>query len=555
MHGSFELGIILVGIFFGSELIRNVVRHRRNLLQAFTAHKKIKTYFFLLLSVLLASCINPYGYSIYALVEQMLADTETLKNVVEWFPLPWDYFFKLQIDEKLGFILLVWAAFVTLCIKVYQTIKKFKKFYLFLQHVCYEDLLLFLGSLASAIQYNRGTHMLAFMSAFLIVRNANLWLSAKGKKEWMSVILFAALLGFTFLNIRLNLQLNTGPSEFIQPKEAFDFIQKNKPKGNLLNEYAGGSELIWYLYPQYKVFIDGRAANVYDADYYWHYLNLNNETIFKTLTDRYDLQIMLGPITWDIGKNIASRKDWSLVFFDNYSSVYVKSSANEELAKRYTYTTLTPLLDLHSIEKICDDPEKKKTLLNEVARNIHELEHPLFSYQVIAQLAIKCNEGPDALSYAEKLMKVSAALQPQNSDIYNNLGVLELKLGNYEDAKRSFKQSITLHDTKENLTGYATALYNLNEYEKSLSIFKKIIDAPGDFPNEYYQVYGRVSYKLGNNTQAISFAHRYLDLIDISQITAQDYTDLANAYASSGQGEQAQEYTAKAEALVEQKKL
>jgi hypothetical protein len=46
----------------------------------------------------------------------------------------------------------------------------------------------------------------------------------------------------------------------IYPAGAVDFLQRVRPPGPLFNDYGWGGYLIWRLYPDYRVSIDGRAA-------------------------------------------------------------------------------------------------------------------------------------------------------------------------------------------------------------------------------------------------------------------------------------------------------
>ena len=47
------------------------------------------------------------------------------------------------------------------------------------------------------------------------------------------------------------------PDEY--PVDAAAFLKKNRISGNMFNPYAWGGYLIWALYPDHKVFIDGRG--------------------------------------------------------------------------------------------------------------------------------------------------------------------------------------------------------------------------------------------------------------------------------------------------------
>ena len=51
-------------------------------------------------------------------------------------------------------------------------------------------------------------------------------------------------------------------NERLIPVKIADFIESKKPPGNIFHPYEWGGYLMWRLYPQYKVFIDGRALGL-----------------------------------------------------------------------------------------------------------------------------------------------------------------------------------------------------------------------------------------------------------------------------------------------------
>jgi len=57
------------------------------------------------------------------------------------------------------------------------------------------------------------------------------------------------------------------------PKAAVDWLQTHTPAGEIFNSYNWGGYLIWRLYPQYRVFIDGRA-DVYGDAFIFNYMSI-----------------------------------------------------------------------------------------------------------------------------------------------------------------------------------------------------------------------------------------------------------------------------------------
>jgi len=123
-----------------------------------------------------------------------------------------------------------------------------------------------------------------------------------------------------------------GVRSISHPEKAVDFIEKNKIKGNILNHFNSGAYLIWRLFPEKKVFIDGRTE-IYGPEFFMRSKKIfQDEKIFKETTKKYDINCILityllrRPIPLNILKLLYKDKDWALVYLDNLASVFVKNT-------------------------------------------------------------------------------------------------------------------------------------------------------------------------------------------------------------------------------------
>ena len=77
------------------------------------------------------------------------------------------------------------------------------------------------------------------------------------------------------------------------PVAAVEFIKKNKITGRIFNNYGHGGFLIYELFPDQKVFIDGRA-DMYGDEFIWEYLEITNgREDWKELFDKYMIDYAL----------------------------------------------------------------------------------------------------------------------------------------------------------------------------------------------------------------------------------------------------------------------
>ncbi|MFH1389676.1 MAG: hypothetical protein ABIH56_03000, partial [Candidatus Margulisiibacteriota bacterium] len=102
--------------------------------------------------------------------------------------------------------------------------------------------------------------------------------------------------------------------------------------GRLLNNYDIGNFLIWSLYPEIKVFIDGRNM-VYDESFYRDYLSLltTPETAFPRLAPTFDFSAALlsynSKETRQLIPYLLKQANWRLAAYDNASVLFLRSDA------------------------------------------------------------------------------------------------------------------------------------------------------------------------------------------------------------------------------------
>jgi hypothetical protein len=105
-------------------------------------------------------------------------------------------------------------------------------------------------------------------------------------------VLVATGLGL-YVQGRLALQILPTPDARSYPAAGVAFLEEHLPEGNLFNEYGWGGYLIYRLFPQRPVFIDGRA-DVYGDDLMESYRQVAGVTSdWQAVLDRYDVQVAL----------------------------------------------------------------------------------------------------------------------------------------------------------------------------------------------------------------------------------------------------------------------
>jgi hypothetical protein len=110
------------------------------------------------------------------------------------------------------------------------------------------------------------------------------------------------------------------------PAKAVQFIQENKPAGPLFNSYNWGGYLIYKLWPDYPVYIDGRT-DLYDDVFIRRYLDVaaGNEGWQQALDeDRINLVLIESDGT--LARFLKADPAWSTLYQDKMATVFARKA-------------------------------------------------------------------------------------------------------------------------------------------------------------------------------------------------------------------------------------
>jgi hypothetical protein len=133
------------------------------------------------------------------------------------------------------------------------------------------------------------------------------------------------------------------------PEGAARFLKENKITGNMFNPYVWGGYLMWELYPEYKVFIDGRGliGEVFFQEV--RVLGASRQLVeqlpeWKAILKAYNVDFI---ITYSVD-NFTGRlvplipallndPAWHLIYMDNISLIFLQeSTANKPITDRFS---------------------------------------------------------------------------------------------------------------------------------------------------------------------------------------------------------------------------
>lgn len=110
------------------------------------------------------------------------------------------------------------------------------------------------------------------------------------------------------------------------PVDAADWIEANRPAGVMFNSYNWGGYLIWRLWPDYPVYVDGRA-DVYGDAFLRDYLKVARaDPGFASMLDERGIGFVVVEQEGFLAQILSKSDEWTLKYRDAQAVIYVKAS-------------------------------------------------------------------------------------------------------------------------------------------------------------------------------------------------------------------------------------
>lgn len=327
MHGGSVAGIGLILLYIIGELVNK---------------KSVKKYILAFLLSIIVLPINPWG--IDYIVFLLTANTMHRQNILEWQNVFVPMYKYLFIEFKFFTLFLILAEFGFIVKSIISKSFKFDatKFlvvvvtlFIAISHL---KLIPFCVITMSAFLYDD------FYTFFNFITLGAINKFAKPK----DILVYIIALIFIFINIsKHNFKPFLDFRKF--PIMAIEFIKINDIKGNLLTNFELGSYASYKLYPNNKIFIDGRYEEVYDNNL----KTIFDEFMFATEKGNDLLKIFPTDIILLYKKCIAyqsllNNPKWTQIFMDSNYALFVKTSNLKQTYK-------TPSQDIEYYKKTLFD--------------------------------------------------------------------------------------------------------------------------------------------------------------------------------------------------------
>lgn len=328
MHPGFIVCILIISIYLAGEGVNYFLKKRSD--------KLFRNLFIVWILSIILSMVNPNGPAEYVNIFSLGGHT---KRIMEFMPT-----FSLYA-RKVDPISYPYIIFLFLSIIGLRYIKKIG-----LTHV----LLLIVFS---AMSFMSIRYLIFYMcvSAPII---AGLILNLKDERIFKNISGYLKrreiILNLISCIAGIYLVFNTIPSfakyefkedtRFAFPKDAADFLKKHEIEGNMFNEYGFGGYLIWRLYPEKNVFIDGRMLEPELINEYNTIASASNriKESWEDIIQKYNISYIVMPPLYPTGEmypiveRLIESNDWALVYNDHLSLIFIKKgSKNDSLIKDF----------------------------------------------------------------------------------------------------------------------------------------------------------------------------------------------------------------------------
>lgn len=467
IHSAFIFGIAAIGLFLIIESITQI-----------KFDKKLWIYG---IAGSLITVINPHGFSAF-LYPFQLAGSQVFKAVIVELQSPYH-----PVNSGASFVLMLnifialWVASLAI-----QIVKK----RLDITAGIISLLFLVLTFMASRNRVLFGIATLPFMLRGF--KGIPLWTAIDHKKAisrfyWGLGIFTAVLLIFSSLEFAIHgypmgrgmrQKCGLGIEDWV-PQKAANFIKTEAINGKMFNDMTFGGYLIWELYPEKKVFIDGRNL-VYGDEIYRHYWQISRQSdAFRKLMDFYGVDFF---VLRTLPKNadkatyvhsfLSDSDQWLPVFWDDVSIIYVENkSLNQDVIRENGYKFIDPIADNY-LQKNVDPQRDNAQIAQELDRMMASAENSVFANIIAAKVYGNIGEFEKALEHYQRLSE----LDPTNPFVFRNLGILYYHYKYFAEAEEAFQKALKFDDENSELyVLLGTTYFDNQQFEQAIESFENAL--------------------------------------------------------------------------------
>ncbi len=324
IHGGFAVGFIVMGLALLGEtasalwerLRRGVWERERWHLPAWLAMTG--------LACAAAVALNPAGPSMLLYPFQTVS-IGVLQNFIQEWQSP-----NFHTAETQPFLWLLFATFAVVGLSA--------------RRVGFTDLLMVTGFGYLAFTAGRNMALFSLVAPPVLVRHGQFVVDeirrlrrappaaamipsqAAGWLNW-ALLGLVGLAALAKVSVPLKRETNQAALERQLPVGAVAFIRQISPAGPMFNSYNWGGYLLWTLYPEYPVFVDGRT-DLYDDAFLREYLDAAaGGPGWQETLDRFDVKLVVMEAGSGLDRELGHNDAWLESYRDDLAVIFEREAA------------------------------------------------------------------------------------------------------------------------------------------------------------------------------------------------------------------------------------
>lgn len=333
VHGGYAIAFILMGCYLVGELLNRLTVHNENTLFSPMQLRHLVLVMLLSFGVVV---LNPYTWHMWLYPFRTVSIGVLREFIQEWqspdFHQVWQQPFLLLL---VGVLLALGRAGC---------------------RADFSDLTLLGVWTVAALLAGRNIALFALIGAPIVARYASLALERQ-LQDWralprmqrflgalvrpvtsgqLQTVLHGTFLALVVLAAALKIYLALQPIALQKairetlPVDAVSVLRAQRPPGALFNSYNWGGYLIFSLWPDYLVFVDGRT-DLYDDELLRQYLAIYSATDdWEKQLARYDIRVVLVESDSVLARFLRLNSGWREIFRDRMATLLVRETAASE---------------------------------------------------------------------------------------------------------------------------------------------------------------------------------------------------------------------------------
>jgi hypothetical protein len=324
LHGGVIVGLILITIWVAGLAAAQWLLHEE--------HPHLAPLALGLAASFLSVALNPNGFHVYAYPFQVLGHPDVMNYITEW----WSPSFHNRDMRAFELMLLATMATLPLARTVEEPGRGSRL----------AEVLVLVAMAHAALFAQRNTAAFALAAAPALAEAlSTLWrcapglalLREAGSHPLVRAVTAGGLAALTAFTLFWLVSFLPAPRKWFDhairlsyfPQAAVSLMKRGQWPGRLYNDYVWGGYLIWELYPQRRVFIDGRAevyypTKAFDAEMTIHSLKPG----WEAALDQWGVEVVLTSRFGNLAQALARTQGWELAFTGEVEMVYTRKPSS-----------------------------------------------------------------------------------------------------------------------------------------------------------------------------------------------------------------------------------